>query len=230
MLGRQGSPSCSGRCHTYPSTANTGRLQPAGRMQRWQQMAFPVLSTAISDTHAVAGPQTPRPDYAAIDSQPLNRAIMGLFRRKMVDAIGTDSSAEGYTCAGNACQAAITALLETSNSDEPPFWPGMTPSWNSHGPSIASTARLGTHRSRRSGSCCPSSLPGCRAHSRHSPAMHLCSACILSLGLEIICTAITTRACTPGHVFYTPAGAVMPAQCMGHHADMPVAHGALPAQ
>jgi len=42
-----------------------------------------------------AGPSTAAPDYAAIDSQPLNRVVMALFRRKMVAAIGSDSELEG---------------------------------------------------------------------------------------------------------------------------------------
>ena len=44
-----------------------------------------------------AGPPTPAPRYAEIDAQPLNRAVMALFRRKMVAALGgADSQLEGY--------------------------------------------------------------------------------------------------------------------------------------
>lgn len=42
-----------------------------------------------------AGPATPPPDYSKIDAQPLNRAVYGLFRRRMVQAIGSDSKLEG---------------------------------------------------------------------------------------------------------------------------------------
>lgn len=43
-----------------------------------------------------AGPTTARPDYTAIDSQPLNRVVYRLFRNKMVQAIGSDSSLDGW--------------------------------------------------------------------------------------------------------------------------------------
>ncbi len=42
-----------------------------------------------------AGPEVPPPSYERIDSQPFNKAIMSLFRRKMIDAIGTDSDNNG---------------------------------------------------------------------------------------------------------------------------------------
>ncbi len=38
---------------------------------------------------------TPPPDYTEVDAQPLNRVIMGLFRRKMVAAIGSDVPSVG---------------------------------------------------------------------------------------------------------------------------------------
>ena len=37
----------------------------------------------------------PPPDYTTLDSQPLNRAVTALFRRKMVAAVGEDVDAEG---------------------------------------------------------------------------------------------------------------------------------------
>lgn len=44
-----------------------------------------------------AGPSTPKPDYAALDDQPLNKLVYSLFRAKMVNALGgKDSSMEGY--------------------------------------------------------------------------------------------------------------------------------------
>lgn len=42
-----------------------------------------------------AGPSSLPPDYSAIDAQPLNRAVYGLFRRRMVAAIGADSQLQG---------------------------------------------------------------------------------------------------------------------------------------
>ena len=45
--------------------------------------------------YRTAGPSEPAPDYAAIDAAPLNRLIMALFRRKMVDALGKDSQLQG---------------------------------------------------------------------------------------------------------------------------------------
>lgn len=42
-----------------------------------------------------AGPLTAEPDYAEIDSQPLNKVVMQLFRNKMVAAIGADSQLSG---------------------------------------------------------------------------------------------------------------------------------------
>ena len=36
------------------------------------------------------------PDYAGtLDAQPLNRVVMALFRRKMVESIGSDSQLQG---------------------------------------------------------------------------------------------------------------------------------------
>ena len=44
-----------------------------------------------------AGPKDDPPSYDAIDSQPLNKVVYGLFRKKMVMALNDqDSSCEGY--------------------------------------------------------------------------------------------------------------------------------------
>ncbi|GBF91530.1 hypothetical protein Rsub_04270 [Raphidocelis subcapitata] len=43
-----------------------------------------------------AGPAAAAPDYAGVDAQPLNRVVMALFRRKMAEAIGSDSQLQGY--------------------------------------------------------------------------------------------------------------------------------------
>jgi hypothetical protein len=43
-----------------------------------------------------AGPAMAAPDYAGtLDAQPLNRVVMALFRRKMVESIGSDSQLQG---------------------------------------------------------------------------------------------------------------------------------------
>ena len=42
-----------------------------------------------------AGPSDAPPSYESIDSQPLNKLILQLFRSKMVQAIGEDSELEG---------------------------------------------------------------------------------------------------------------------------------------
>ena len=47
------------------------------------------------NAYRAAGPSEPVPNYDALDSQPLNRLVMALFRGKMVDAIGQDSQLEG---------------------------------------------------------------------------------------------------------------------------------------
>jgi hypothetical protein len=43
------------------------------------------------------GPKDPKPSYERIDGLPLNKIVYGLFRRRMVSALGDrDSTAEGY--------------------------------------------------------------------------------------------------------------------------------------
>jgi hypothetical protein len=42
-----------------------------------------------------AGPLTAPPAFAEVDAQPLSQLIMGLFRRKMVLALGEDTPARG---------------------------------------------------------------------------------------------------------------------------------------
>jgi hypothetical protein len=55
------------------------------------------LRTLKEKTNALprVGPHDPAPSYEGIDKQPLNRAIMALFRRKMAAAIGSDTDARG---------------------------------------------------------------------------------------------------------------------------------------
>ena len=49
----------------------------------------------VSASFTKAGPETAAPSYKSIDSQSPNKAIMSLFRRKMVAAIGLDSDKDG---------------------------------------------------------------------------------------------------------------------------------------
>ena len=42
-----------------------------------------------------AGPSDPAPDYAALDGRLLNRAVMSLFRSRMVQAVKEDSPLKG---------------------------------------------------------------------------------------------------------------------------------------
>jgi hypothetical protein len=63
----------------------------------------PQQADTSSSQFRQAGPPTPPPDYSAIDAAPLNRAVMALFRAKMVAALGSDSEQEGcvffvYVC------------------------------------------------------------------------------------------------------------------------------------
>ncbi|EIE22959.1 hypothetical protein COCSUDRAFT_15824 [Coccomyxa subellipsoidea C-169] len=66
----------------------------------------------MSDSFSKAGPETPAPSYESIDSQPLNRAIMSLFRQKMVAAIGKNSDKEGYDAIVD-----LTRLLNSKSSN-----------------------------------------------------------------------------------------------------------------
>ncbi len=90
MIDRQGVPSCSGRQCT-PFAAGALRTNGARRMP-YTSMRTSVM---MSDSFSKAGPETPAPSYESIDSQPLNRAIMSLFRQKMVAAIDENSDKEG---------------------------------------------------------------------------------------------------------------------------------------
>ncbi len=71
--------------------------------------AMPRAAAAV----APAGPGSPKPveTYRKIDGQPMNRAIMALFRKKMVAALGRDSDRQGYE--------AIVDLTHRLNSKYP---------------------------------------------------------------------------------------------------------------
>ncbi|WIA15386.1 hypothetical protein OEZ85_002048 [Tetradesmus obliquus] len=86
------------RCSSSSSSSSSSRGQPLvcrpHNQQRLQQLRFSHSQAAAATRQA--GPAEPVPDYAAIDSQPLNQVVMALFRRKMVAAIGSDSQLSGY--------------------------------------------------------------------------------------------------------------------------------------
>ena len=95
MLGRQGSPSCSGRCHTTVDFAPSIPWQQChGRQCRKALQQFRATLSAAEGLEQ-AGPGTPKPEYVSIDAKPLNRVIMALFRNKMEHAMGVSSSANG---------------------------------------------------------------------------------------------------------------------------------------
>lgn len=54
-----------------------------------------------------AGPSDEPPEYTAVDRRLLNRAVMGLFRKRMVQAIQEDSPLSGCGLPG-ALQVAVT--------------------------------------------------------------------------------------------------------------------------
>lgn len=100
----------AGRCRApfqpCPRTSYANRPQQQRQQQRWQQQqrrGHPRAASAAPPPPAglvAAGPATPPPDYSAIDAQPLNRVVYGMFRRRMAQAIGSDSSLDGWVRAG----------------------------------------------------------------------------------------------------------------------------------
>ena len=72
---------------------------------RQRRRAAPAPRAAQDGGLVAAGPGDAPPDYTAIDSQPLNRAVYSLFRRRMVAAVGADSPLEG-------CAAATSLLVD----------------------------------------------------------------------------------------------------------------------
>ncbi len=58
--------------------------RPCARPPRTRTRALNTRSAELVD-----------PQYAELDAQPLNKVVMGLFRRKMVQAIGSDVPVEG---------------------------------------------------------------------------------------------------------------------------------------
>lgn len=78
----------------------SGRVAPLVISSSWdgskrRHRADRRMHTIVRALDRKAGPAEPSPSYESIDTQPINRAIMSLFRRKMVVAIGHDSEAQG---------------------------------------------------------------------------------------------------------------------------------------
>jgi hypothetical protein len=82
------------------------------------------VSTASAVAVVQAGPKDEPPDYSGIDRSPFNRAIMALFRRKMVQRIGEDSQMEGYD--------AIIDLTRKLNSMHPGAAPPVWSNYSNH--------------------------------------------------------------------------------------------------
>lgn len=91
-----------GACSSAAGTQRRSHQQ----QRRWRQQRRSPVAAAAGDGRAApaglvaAGPAGPAPDYAAIDAQPLNRLVYSLFRGRMVQAIGADSTLKG--CAAEA--------------------------------------------------------------------------------------------------------------------------------
>lgn len=71
------------------------------RHDRWPLVTFPLprrsqKPSSIRGALRSVGPDSPKPDYAQLDSVPLNRIVYSLFRAKLAQALGRDSSMEGY--------------------------------------------------------------------------------------------------------------------------------------
>lgn len=77
-----------------PRNLHTTRHHTPAR--RHHDLRISLACTSAPNSYVDAGPKTPEPDYTQLDSQPLNRLVMALFRMKMVSAIGQDSRFEGW--------------------------------------------------------------------------------------------------------------------------------------
>ena len=85
--------------HSRPQRTNTcsctGKA-PAVQISKAAKSQIPQVSRSrITPQGFLAGPCDETPDYGALDSSPWNKAIMALFRRRMVSALKEDSEAQG---------------------------------------------------------------------------------------------------------------------------------------
>ena len=56
----------------------------------------PITRRLSADGFYVAGPAHPRPDYAAVDANPVNQWAMGIYRQALVENLGRDSPLPGW--------------------------------------------------------------------------------------------------------------------------------------
>ncbi|CAD7704759.1 unnamed protein product [Ostreobium quekettii] len=80
-----------------PRLPGTSGPRPrAGRAAHRIASRAPHVASADADELLAAGPQDAPPDYSKIDGTIVSRAVMGLFRARMVETLGEDSELEGY--------------------------------------------------------------------------------------------------------------------------------------
>ena len=98
-------------CITRSAGQTSGRSQQhSSRTSRpsWRTSAASEPSVRVGlAVPAVRGPTDDKPDYAAIDSTPINKVVMALFRRKMVCTLPGD--AMGRAC-GNITSYTLAIL------------------------------------------------------------------------------------------------------------------------
>eukprot|EP00803_Ostreobium_quekettii_P006358 evm.model.scf_70EXC.3 EVM.evm.TU.scf_70EXC.3 scf_70EXC:52044-56663(-) len=79
-----------------PRLPGTSGPRPrAGRAAHRIASRAPHVASADADELLAAGPQDAPPDYSKIDGTIVSRAVMGLFRARMVETLGEDSELEG---------------------------------------------------------------------------------------------------------------------------------------
>lgn len=77
------------RCSSSKTEAAHSAMQPS------KNPSTAAVSGRITSQGYMPGPAEDPPSYADIDSSPWNRAIMAIFRQKMVTALHEDSEAKG---------------------------------------------------------------------------------------------------------------------------------------
>lgn len=78
------------RCSSSKTEATQSAMQPS------KNPSAAAVNGRITSQGYIPGPAEDPPSYANIDSSPWNRAIMAIFRQKMVTALHEDSEAKGY--------------------------------------------------------------------------------------------------------------------------------------
>lgn len=80
---------------SFPHAGATRSTRPSPKFVRKLRSGAGRAQSSAQADYRRAGPAGPPVDYTDIDSRPLNRAIMQLFRQKMVQALDADSSETG---------------------------------------------------------------------------------------------------------------------------------------